>query len=135
MRGRGRPVVFTDDVRRTYLDHVAHGMYLKDAAAAIKMTARAVKFHVRADPQFAAALKTARAQGAAARREALPHTEYRYNHHECRCRTCRKDASTARQGRRAAAKERPAAELAEVIDLGGPPAESSLPSLLLAKAS
>ncbi|MGW7283903.1 hypothetical protein ACWGH4_00130 [Streptomyces sp. NPDC054847] len=118
---RGRPVLFTDTLRNRYLEAVAAGMYLKDAAAHIGVSENVPQRHARTDRAFAAALKEARTAGKKVRIDELPHGEYRYNHHNCRCTNgCAQAATKNRAGRRRTA--------AETTDTGGqvidlPPAQ------------
>ena len=118
---RGRPVVFTDTLRARYLEAVTAGLYLKDAAAHIGIGHNVPQRHARTDPGFAAALKEARAAGKKVRDENIPHGEYRYNHHGCRCTNgCARDATKGRAARRQTSTETTDTG-GQVIDL--PPAQ------------
>lgn len=133
---RGRPATFDDALRHKYLEAVAAGMYLKDAAPHCGIHPSTPKLARRTDKAFAAALDHARAEGRKARLENLDHDEARYNNYGCRCTTCRTAHTNARRGRRQTADTDPPAE---VIDLHPTPAntaaESVLLPLLLVKAS
>lgn len=100
-RRRGRPPLFDDTLRDTFLKAVASGLYLKDAAAHVGITENIPQRHARTDPAFSQALKEAREAGRKVRAENVPHGEYRYNHHGCRCTNgCVQAATKARAGRR-----------------------------------
>ncbi|MFE7547012.1 hypothetical protein [Streptomyces gardneri] len=100
-RGRGRPAQFTADARQRFLDEVAAGVRLANAARLAGVHHNVPARHARTDAAFAQALDTAKRRGRAARQDAIPHDESRYNHLKCRCGKCRKAATTARAGRRA----------------------------------
>jgi hypothetical protein len=106
-RGRGRPLLFTDDQKQAYLKHVASGLTLDEAAAAIGITRRTVNHHATNDAAFRQAREEAKAAGRAVRWDAKPHDEYRYIHGGCRCPQCTAAARTARAARRAAAQPEP----------------------------
>jgi hypothetical protein len=103
-RGRGRPVTFDDHQRQRYLDAVAAGAKLSEAALHVGITARWASQVAAQDSAFAAALETARAQGRKARAEAKPHDESRYIHGGCRCPTCRDHSTRNRTTRRHTAR-------------------------------
>lgn len=137
----GRPVRFDDTLRQLLLDAVAAGLSMGQAAAHVGVHPNVPSNHARADSVFATRLTDAKTAGRKVRREGIPHGEYRYNCHQCRCRICTADHTRARAARAATA----AAAAAETADQEGgaagevhdirPGLESSLPSLLLAKAS
>ncbi|MDX3531950.1 hypothetical protein P1P75_37525 [Streptomyces sp. ID05-39B] len=99
-RGRGRPLLFTDDQKQAYLKHVTAGLTLNEAAAAINVDRRTVNHHAQQDPDFRTARETAKKAGREARWENLPHDEYRYNHAGCRCLDCKAAARKGRAARR-----------------------------------
>ncbi|WP_327335159.1 hypothetical protein [Streptomyces anulatus] len=142
-RGRGRPTVFEPPTRDNYLDAVRHGMNLGDAATHVGISRVVPTRYARTDREFAAALEKARAVGAKARRENVPHDEYRYNVLKCRCLDCTRAATTARAARRAdaalapTADESPAETAGDVhpIRLDRAEVGESLTSFLLARAS
>ncbi|MET9436972.1 hypothetical protein [Streptomyces sp. NPDC006551] len=115
-RGRGRPQTFTEDVRDRFLEAVADGMYLGDAARHVGLHANIPSRYARTDPAFAAALAHAKTLGKKRRAESFTHGESGYTNHACRCDICRPAATAARAGRRAATSEDPEPE-AEVIGL------------------
>lgn len=96
--------VFDEVKRQRYLDHVATGMNLADAAAATPIHHNVPRRHERTDPSFARALADAKAQGKKIRQENVDHDEYRYNCLGCRCDICCTAARTGRAARRAAAQ-------------------------------
>lgn len=100
--GRGHPV-FTGEQRAKYLLLVAEGLDLRDAAAAVGVSPRAITKTAERDAVFREARDEAKAAGRAARWEGKPHDEYRYIHGGCRCTLCRKASATARAGRRTTA--------------------------------
>lgn len=95
-RGRGRPALFHAGARAAYLTARAAGANQQEAAAAAGVAAKTVRNTRAADAEFRAADDAARATG---RGKRLPHGESRYNHAECRCPICTKDASAARAAR------------------------------------
>ncbi|MFB7867405.1 hypothetical protein [Streptomyces sp. NPDC056069] len=104
-RGRGRPPLFTPEVRERYLAAVAAGATLKEATADLGLTKNLASQHAAHDPEFAAALRDARAVGRRARLDRAGHDESRYTNHRCRCPKCTRAASTARMARKARAEE------------------------------
>ncbi|MEE1812676.1 hypothetical protein [Streptomyces sp. BE133] len=96
--------VFDDAKRRRYLDAVAAGMTLADAAATAGVHHNVPPRHARTDPAFAQALADAKAAGKKVRQENVPHDEYRYNCLQCRCDVCCTAATKGRAKRRAAAQ-------------------------------
>lgn len=106
-RGRGRPQVFDGIARARYLQAVAAGVPLAQAAAAVGVVERTVRLAAQDDPEFAAARKAAQAAGRAYRHanqlgadgKPIPHGEYRYNHLECRCEICTAEAARGRAHR------------------------------------
>jgi hypothetical protein len=129
--------LFDETARQRYLDHVATGMNLADAAAATPIHHNVPRRHERTDPAFRRALADAKAQGKKIRQENVEHGEYRYNCLGCRCDICCTAARTGRAARRAAAQpeatEGESAPPGQVHDLRVEP--KSLPSFLLARAS
>lgn len=105
--GRGRPVEFTAEVRDRYLTALANGANLGEAAVMVGLGRSLPTRYARNDSEFAAAVAAARALGRVARVRDLPHDEYRYNVHRCRCPRCTAAARKGRAGRRAAADETP----------------------------
>lgn len=99
-RGRGRPVSFDQAARDRYLAAVAAGLPLADAAHTAGITPQWANRVAATDPSFDTARQLAKKQGKQARVEALPHDEYRYIHHGCRCTDCTAAATTARTARR-----------------------------------
>ena len=100
-RGRGRPTVFEPPTQAAYLELLRQGVRLGDAADQPSLSRATPTRYARTDAGFAAAVEEARAVGAKARREGVPHGEYRYNVLKCRCTVCTRAATTARAGRRA----------------------------------
>jgi hypothetical protein len=129
--------LFDAEKRRRYLDAVATGMTLADAAAAAGVHHNVPRRHERTDPAFAQALADAKAAGKKIRQEEVPHGEYRYNCLQCRCDVCCTAATKGRAKRRAAAQpddgEGQFGPPGEVHDIR--PEPKSFPSFLLAKAS
>lgn len=103
-RGRGRPLLFDEPQKQAYLKHVAAGLTLNEAAAAVGVDRRTVNHHATNDTRFREAREEAKQAGRTARWESKPHDEYRYIHGGCRCPQCTAAASTARAGRRAQAQ-------------------------------
>lgn len=103
--GRGRPVVFDEPARAAYLAAVTNGARLQDAAATVGISINLARRHARTDPQFATALKEARTLGRKAHAENVPHGEYRYINHKCRCTRCKRASAVARAGRREATRQ------------------------------
>lgn len=93
--------VFDDTLRTQYLDAVTNGMRLGPAATHVGISPDVPARHARTDPAFGRALTTAKTLGKKARDEDIPHGEYRYNCHKCRCDVCCTAATTGRAGRRA----------------------------------
>lgn len=93
---------FDEAARARYLAHVATGATLAQAAAATPIHPNVPARHARTDAAFGQALADARAVGKKARREGVPHGEYRYNCLQCRCGVCCAAARKGRAGRRAA---------------------------------
>jgi len=130
----GRPPLFDDHMREQYLAAVTSGMRLGPAAAHVGISPDVPTRHARTDPAFGRALTTAKAHGKKTRQEDIPHGEYRYNCHKCRCKTCTTAATRARHGRRAADQSDEDQDgPAEVLNIR--PAVESSPSFLLARAS
>ncbi|MFJ9988600.1 hypothetical protein ACIQUD_32085 [Streptomyces globisporus] len=143
-RGRGRPTVFEAPTQAAYLELLRQGVRLGDAADLMGISRVTPARYARTDREFAAAVDEARAVGAKARREGVPHGEYRYNVLGCRCPVCTRAATTARAGRRAeatteatAANESPASTAGDIhpIRLEQPVVGESSTSFLLARAS
>ncbi|MEU0624944.1 hypothetical protein ABZ329_29305 [Streptomyces rubiginosohelvolus] len=93
--------MFEPPTQAAYLDLLRQGVRLGDAADRLDISRATPTRYARTDPGFAAAVDEARAVGAKARREGVPHGEYRYNVLKCRCTVCTRDATVARAGRRA----------------------------------
>lgn len=101
---RGRPPVFDDEARAQYLEALAEGGSMVDAASAGGITARWASHLASVDAGFAEARRVAKRNGKRARSAGRPHgSEGRYVHEKCRCELCTKAAATARQARRDAA--------------------------------
>ena len=95
--GRGRPVVFDADAQDTYLQLVASGVRMGDAAAKAGMSPRAVSHLAHRDRAFADRLAAAKTAG---RETRVPHgTPGGYDNWDCRCRPCTTAASNARAHR------------------------------------
>jgi hypothetical protein len=128
---------FDEVKRQRYLDHVATGMNLADAAAATPIHHNVPRRHERTDPAFRRALADAKAAGKKIRQENVAHGEYRYNCLQCRCDICCTAATVGRAARRAAAQpdagEGQSGPPGEVHDIRVQP--KSFPSFLLARAS
>ncbi|MFB7222384.1 hypothetical protein [Streptomyces sp. NPDC056227] len=129
--------VFDEAKRQRYLDLVATGMNLADAAKATPIHHNVPRRHERTDASFARALADAKAQGKKIRQENVDHDEYRYNCLGCRCDLCCTAARTGRAARRAAAQpdaaegqSEPPGQVHEIR-----PEPESFPSFLLARAS
>jgi hypothetical protein len=129
--------VFDDTLRTQYLNAVTNGMRLGPAAHHVGISPDVPARHARTDPAFGRALTTAKVLGKKTRQEDIPHSEYRYNCHKCRCDICCTAATKARASRRAAAEhdadEGQSAPPGQVHEIR--PAPKSLPSFLLARAS
>ncbi|MFJ4887752.1 hypothetical protein [Streptomyces sp. NPDC088731] len=95
--------LFDEEKRRRYLDAVATGMTLADAATTAGIHHNVPRRHERTDPAFAQALADAKAARKKVRQENVPHGEYRYNCLGCRCDVCCTAATQGRAKRRAAA--------------------------------
>ncbi|MFD4795921.1 hypothetical protein ACWFRT_13460 [Streptomyces anulatus] len=139
-RGRGRPTMFEPAAQAAYIDLLRHGARLGEAADQLGISRTTPTRHARTDPEFAAAVKDARAAGAKVRREGVPHDEYRYNVLGCRCPDCGLAARLGRTARRTeatTADEPPAATAGDVRPIRLERAEvgESLTSFLLARAS
>lgn len=109
--GRGRPVVFGDEIRQQYLAAVAGGMRLGPAAAHVGVSINIPRRHERTHPDFAAALADAKAHGKKLRDDAKDHSEAHYNHDACRHPACLEAARTGRAARRQRAAEPDPAEV------------------------
>ncbi|MFD9721041.1 hypothetical protein [Streptomyces sp. NPDC059076] len=120
MSRRGRQVVFTPELRAVFLDAVASGMYIRDAAEHVGISVNLSRSHAVRDDAFATALTTARAAGKKARADAKGHSESHYNKQDCRHPQC---TAAAREGRarrrrqeqaREAGDKQPPAEVHEI---------------------
>ena len=101
---RGRPPVFDDEARARYLEALAGGGSMVDAATAGGITARWASHLASVDAGFAEARRVAKRDGKRARSALRPHgSEGRYVHDKCRCKPCTKAAAKERQARRDAA--------------------------------
>lgn len=130
----GRPPLFDDTMREQYLAAVTSGMRLGPAAASVGISPDIPARHARTDREFGRALTAAKTLGKKTRQEDIPHGEYRYNCHKCRCPICTRAATRARHGRRAADQpDEPQDGAADVLNIR--PAAESSPSFLLARAS
>ena len=134
-RGRGRPAAgegFTAEAQAAFLDALAAGAKLTEAAAKAGVSRNVPSRYAQTDAGIATALNDAKARGRAVRAETMPHSEAHYNHHKCRAPECRALATAARTARRTAAEEDTAP--AEPIPINDR-TPSSLPSFPLARAS
>lgn len=140
-RGRGRPPTFLQAERDTYLTAVAAGLPLPDAATLAGITPQWANRVAAADPAFRSARDLAKKRGKQARIDRLPHDEYRYNHHKCRCIICTTAATHARNQRRHPDQDDTTSPATppppRVINIRehGPHHTESSPPLLLARAS
>ncbi|WP_331763203.1 hypothetical protein OG571_47625 (plasmid) [Streptomyces sp. NBC_01369] len=129
--------VFDDAKRQRYLDAVAAGMTLADAAATAGIHHNVPPRHARTDPAFGRALADAKTAGRKVRRENVAHGEYRYNCLGCRCDVCCTAATKGRAKRRAAAQpaeaEGQSGVAGQVREIR--PEPKSFSSFLLARAS
>ncbi|KIF66262.1 hypothetical protein HY68_36765 [Streptomyces sp. AcH 505] len=128
-RRPGRQVTFTPDRRQQYLEALATGMLLKDAAAHVGISPNLPRLHQRADPGFAQAVQEAKQIGRKVRQDTTAHGESRYNNQGCRCRTCRAAATAARTNRRHQTPE----TSGHIINIT-PPEPSAPGALLLLRA-
>lgn len=131
-RGRGRPARFDQTMQTALLAAIADGLYLKHAAAHVGIHPNVPTRHARTDPDFAAQLADARAEGKKRRDDTKPHGEGHYNNQACRhpeCRTAATRARTTRRREAAAAEPEPDAPIIN-ISRESPPCP-----LLLARAS
>ncbi|MGW1409451.1 hypothetical protein [Streptomyces sp. NPDC002403] len=96
--------LFDDKKRLRYLEAVAAGMTLADAAATAGIHHNVPPRHARTNPAFGRALVDAKAVGKKVRQENVEHGEYRYNCLQCRCDVCCTAATKGRAKRRAAAQ-------------------------------
>ncbi|MEV4975612.1 hypothetical protein [Streptomyces scopuliridis] len=127
---RGRPVLFDDVLRDRYVQAVAGGMRLGEAAAHVGISANVPRLHARTDRGFAVALADAKMLGKKVRTDRVPHGESRYTNYGCRCRTCTTAATTARTQRRHQETEDTGGQLVEL-----PAAGELSPPFSLARAS
>ncbi|WP_331731604.1 hypothetical protein OG298_45395 (plasmid) [Streptomyces sp. NBC_01005] len=129
--------LFDDAKRQQYLDAVAAGMTLADAAATASIHHNVPRRHERADAAFGRALADAKAAGKKVRQANVAHGEYRYNCLACRCDVCCTAATKGRAKRRAAAQPDPAegksGAVGQVHEIR--PEPKSFSSFLLARAS
>ncbi|MEU6925490.1 hypothetical protein [Streptomyces sp. NPDC046631] len=129
--------LFDDAKRHRYLDAVAAGMTLADAAATAGIHHNVPPRHARTDPAFAQTLADAKAAGKKVRQENVAHGEYRYNCLQCRCDVCCTAATKGRAKRRAAAQpaeaEGQSGAVGQVHEIRPEPKSST--SFLLARAS
>lgn len=95
--GRGRPPVFDTERQQAFLELVAAGTRIGEAAATTRIARRTINALAARDNQFAERLTAAKARGRAAR---IPHGDPKgYDNYDCRCRPCTKAASAARARR------------------------------------
>lgn len=129
--------LFDDTKRRRYLDAVATGMTLADAATSAGVHHNVPRRHERTDPAFAQSLADARTAGKKIRQENVAHGEYRYNCLQCRCDVCCTAATKGRAKRRAATQpdepEDQSGAVGQVHEIRPEPKSST--SFLLARAS
>ncbi|MFG3244172.1 hypothetical protein [Streptomyces sp. NPDC048157] len=129
--------LFDEKKRHRYLDAVATGMNLADAATTAGIHHNVPPRHARTDPAFGQALADAKAAGKKVRQGNVAHGEYRYNCLQCRCDVCCTAATQGRAARRAAAQPaerdgQPGA-VGQVHEIRTEPKSST--SFLLARAS
>ncbi|MET7713754.1 hypothetical protein [Streptomyces sp. NPDC005407] len=98
--GSGPTHRFNDQLRNQYLEAVADGMRLAQAATHTGISLNIPRRHALNDPAFAAALQQARAQGKKIRDDTKGHDESHYNNQKCRHPTCVEAARTGRAERR-----------------------------------
>ncbi|MFC7794563.1 hypothetical protein [Streptomyces cinereoruber] len=122
--GRGRPARFDEAAQQKFLDAVAQGMRVGDAARLVGVDPQAPRYRARQDAAFAEAFADAKARG----KEQAPHSESHYVNHGCRAPECRAAAAKARAARRGAAKRKESEEDGGV----GPVELSSVPGSLTA---
>ncbi|WP_327259950.1 hypothetical protein [Streptomyces sp. NBC_01240] len=129
--------LFGEAKQRRYLDAVATGMNLADAATTAGIHHNVPRRHERTDPAFAQALADAKAVGKKIRQDNVAHDEYRYNCLNCRCDICCTAATKGRARRRAAAQpaeaEGQSGAVGQVHEIRPEPKSST--SFLLARAS
>ncbi|MET8746331.1 hypothetical protein [Streptomyces sp. NPDC004728] len=129
--------LFDEKKRLRYLEAVAAGMPLADAAATAGIHHNVPRRHERTDPGFAQALADAKTAGKKIRQENVEHGEYRYNCLQCRCDVCCTAATKGRAKRRAAAQpaeaEGQSGAAGQVREIR--PEPKSFSSFLLARAS
>lgn len=130
--GRGRPPVFDTERQTVFLELVASGTRIGEAAAKTRIARRTINALAARDDQFAERLNAAKARGRAAR---IPHgTPGGYDNWDCRCGPCTKAASAARAqrgGRGRSAEEGEVIQWPEQTAGGG----ESASSFSLAKVS
>lgn len=99
--GRGRPTAaFDANTRACYLEAVAAGARLGEAAQAVGVHRNLPAYHARHDLDFARALEEAIVRGKEAR--GVRHGEVAYNEGRCRCTEICTPAATAARARRRA---------------------------------
>ncbi|MFF6903480.1 PDDEXK family nuclease [Streptomyces hydrogenans] len=104
-RSPGRPAgapAFDATLRARYLEAVAAGARLGEAAQAVGIHRNLPAHHYRHDPEFARALDEAKTLGKQNR--AVRHGETAYNEGRCRCTDICTPAATAARARRRAAR-------------------------------
>ncbi|MFF1916194.1 hypothetical protein ACFVYE_32325 [Streptomyces sp. NPDC058239] len=129
--------LFSEEKRGRYLEAVATGMNLADAATTAGIHHNVPRRHERTDPGFAQALADAKAAGKKIRQENVAHGEYRYNCLKCRCDVCCTAATKGRAKRRAGVQpeepEGPSEAVGQVHEIRPEPKSST--SFSLARAS
>lgn len=111
--GRGRPALFTGEHQDAYLDLVAAGVRLQEAAAKVGFDYRRITYARHTQPAFARRLAEARARGARVRADPTTWqhgSASTYNNLGCRCTPCRADATRARAASRGHAHPHPGEE-------------------------
>ncbi|MFF9787236.1 hypothetical protein [Streptomyces nigrescens] len=97
--GRGRPPIFDQAAQDAFLNLVASGVRIGDAADKLGISRRTPTQLAARNPSFAPRLAAAKAAG---RDHRIPHgTAGGYNNHACRCSRCTAAATAARTRHRA----------------------------------
>ena len=97
--GRGRPPIFDQAAQDAFLNLVASGVRIGDAADKLGISRRTPTQLAARNPGFAPRLAAAKAAG---RHQRIPHgTAGGYNNHQCRCPRCTAAATAARTKHRA----------------------------------
>jgi len=125
---RGRPIDAFDDLTRArYLEAVAAGVRLGEAAQAVGVHRNLPAYHARRDLEFARAVEEAVALGK--ERRGIRHGEAAYNEGRCRCAEICTPAATAARARRRATRPKKDNGTTDQTETGtdGPAAAPSSP--------